>query len=412
MTFKKSERGFRQDRKCKDSQPNISGFSSSPNGTAIWIDDQKRPKVSRQLRVVHLVTRLDIGGMQKVVFNLVRGMSSDLYQSTVLCIEEADVLGQQLRAHGHEVIELGKRRRRDLTLFFRIAALVRQKKIDVVHCHDEVSWFYGTLGARLAGVSRILMTMHGRRFDISTRHRWEQKCLAMLSSSIVSVSPYLRQQIIDEAGFKPRKVSLIPNGIPLPAWPIPREKRHQARRELKVPEESIVIGSIGRMAPVKNFDLLLEAAAEVYPALPSLRLVIIGDGPCRESLAQKASKLRLDSVVNLTGLRRDAVELLPGLDLYVCSSKYEGTSISILDAMAAGRAIIATSVGGNPGIIRHNETGVLVERGNKLAMAQAIIELSLNKTKRSYLGRQARCAVEANYHINSMLQRYSELYQR
>ncbi len=366
--------------------------------------------MSQQVRIVHLATRLIFAGTGHVVASLVRGMPSPRYRSIIWCLEEADALGLALRAEGHEVVELGKRWRWDVRLFVRIATLLRKERIDILHCHDELGWFYGTIGARLAGMPQVLVTMHGRRPDISTRHLFEQKALAALTMTIVNVSSYLRQQIIDELGVAPPKAALIRNGVTLASRPS-SDARARARALLDVSDDAQVVGCVGRLDTIKNLDLLIEAIADACHAVPRLRLMLIGEGPCLEHLNRKVADLRLNEVVVFVGLRKDVAELLPGLDLYVCSSDYEGVSLSILEAMVAELAVVATAVGGNTEIICHNETGILVQPRNRQAMANAVIALFTDEAKRQSLGVKARHAIEKNFNMDRMISDYDCLYQ-
>lgn len=389
------------------------GFSPALPLNLDHVDEQKAIPLGgdRHIRIVHLATRLIFAGMGQVVASLVRDLPSRRYRSAIWCIEEADSLGQKLQSEGYKVIALGRNRRRDFGLFFRIATLVRREQIDILHCHDDLSWFYGTIGARLGRISRILVTMHGRRPEFSRRHLWEQRALAGLTKSVVCVSSYLRQQIITEIGASPNKVVVVRNGIPLRLGQLRREQRQRARDIFGVPDSAIVVGSVGRLAEVKNLDLLIAAVADARAAVPVLRLVLVGEGPCQEHLIRKVTALGLSEVVIFTGLRNDVPELLPGFDLYVCSSDYEGVSLSILEAMAAARAVIATAVGGNPEIVHHNKTGILVERRNHRALAQALVELSRDAARRLQLGQQAKDAVEKIYGSDRMIDDYDALYQ-
>lgn len=368
-------------------------------------------KIDNRIRVVHLATRLIVAGMGHVIASLIREMPSDCYQSAVWCLEESDILGRQLQTEGYEVVELKRHWRRDFALLFRIAFLLRKNRIDILHCHDELSWFYGTIAAWLAGKKhRVLVTMHGRRTDISSRHLYEQKILAHFTAAIIAVSSYLRQQCINEIEITSKKVMTIYNGIPLFSQQSEQEQRYRARRILGLPEEALVIGSVGRLAEVKNFDLLIDATADARVVIPFLRVVLIGEGPCYAHLAHKVAELDLSKIVTFTGLRQDVAEILPAFDFYVCTSNYEGVSLSILEAMMAGRTVIATAVGGNTEIIRHNETGVLIEKKNRLALAQAIIDLAHDENRCQRLGKQARRVVEENYCIDRMIQDYDRLY--
>lgn len=370
----------------------------------------KKNRNDDRIRVAHLATRLIVAGMGHVIASLIREMPADRYQSAVWCLEEADILGQQLRTEGYEVIELRRCWRRDFALLIRIAHLLRKNQINILHCHDELSWFYGAIAAWLVGKHRVLVTMHGRRTDISSRHLYEQKILARITTAIIAVSSYLNQQCIREIKVSPKKVITIYNGIPIPCRQPWQELRYRARRVLELPEEAIVVGSVGRLAEVKNFDLLIDAAANTRAVIPSLRVVLIGEGPCYAHLARKVIELGLSEIVIFTGLRQDVEELLPALDLYVCSSNYEGVSLSILEAMMAGLTVIATAVGGNTEIICHNETGILIEKGNQLALTNAIVDLAHDENSRRRLGEQAQRVVEGNYCIDRMIRDYDNLY--
>jgi glycosyltransferase involved in cell wall biosynthesis len=385
--------------------------STAPNTVDTSADIVVQARVARQVRVAHVAERLIVAGMGHVIACLVRGMPPHRYQSAIWCLEEADILGQKLHNEGHEVIEIGRRWRRDFALLMRMASLIRKKRIDILHCHDELGWFYGTLAAWLGGASRVVVTMHGRRPDISTRHLYEQRILARGTTAIISVSSYLSQQLVNEIRVAPRKLVTIRNGIPLAPLQTEQEQRSQARKVLGLHEDAMVVGCVGRLAAVKNLDLLIDAAAAARAVVPNLYVVLIGEGPCQAYLIHRVAALGLNEAVIFTGLRQDVAELLPGLDLYVCSSDYEGVSLSVLEAMVAARAVIATAVGGNPEIVRHNETGLLVEKGNRQALAQAIIELSYDATRRHKLGQQARRSVEAHYSIDRMIQDYDCLYQ-
>ncbi len=368
-------------------------------------------RVGPTIKIVHLATRLTLAGVGNVVASLVRGLPSPQYCPTVWCLEEADVVGQSLRAEGHQVVELRKTRRRDFALFFRLAARAGRERVDILHCHDELSWFYGAVGARLTGKLRVVTTVHGRRFDTSRRHLLEQKILANMSAAIIGVSSTLRQQVIDEIGISPDKVTVIRNGIAVEALKTQAERRRRTRKGIGIPEDAIVLGCVGRLDPVKNLDLLIEASAEALRVIPKLEVIMVGEGPSREHLAQKAMALGLGGKMHLLGLRKDVSDLLSATDLYICSSDREGISLSILEAMAAERAVIATAVGGNLELIEHDETGLLIRKGDRQALVQAILSLSLDAQARRRLGQKARQKVAANFSLNRMLLDYDCLYQ-
>lgn len=348
--------------------------------------------------------------MESVVAALMRHVPPGLHESSVWCLEDLEALGCELAAEGRAVVSLNKRRRRDVGLFIGIARRIRAQQVDVLHCHDELAWFYGAVGARLSARQvRVVMTLHGRRAGISARHQLEQRLLASWTSSIVSVSEFLRRQVMSELGLAANRVTTIANGIEIAGGRPGPEDSRRARRLLGLPDAAIVAGSVGELSTVKNLDVMLEAAAIAAQSCPSLRVVLVGDGAHRERLIQKAGALGLRDVL-FTGVRRDVAAVLPAFDLYVCSSDYEGISLAILEAMARGRAILATEVGGNPELIEHGVNGVLVPKGDVPALAREMTRLAGDASLRERLGHEAHARVGRQYGIERMIERYLDVY--
>ena len=366
---------------------------------------------SSKIRIVHLATRLIYAGMGQVIAHLLRGLPRHTYETELWCLEEADSLGRRLKADGHTVVELDRRWRRDFRLILRIARRLRENKIRILHCHDELSWFYGTLASLLSPGTRVIVTMHGRRPAILRRHLNEQRILALATRRIISVSAYLQQQLMDELRLEGEKVTTIYNGIPIPDRSLESADRIRARQQLNLPENGLVVGSAGRLAEVKNYPLLIEAASDLAPEIPGLKIVLIGEGPCREQLLRQVAHLGLESTVKFTGMIRNVPDVLSALDIYACTSDYEGISLSILEAMAAERPVIATAVGGNTEIIRHNETGFLIGKGNRNALGRAVRELYHDEGKRRLIGGRALREVERSFSLPRMIRDYDRIYQ-
>ena len=360
-------------------------------------------------RVVHLVARLPVGGMENVVVNLLRQMPAARYDSEVWCLETSDVQGVELRSHSEPVFEFDKRRRRDPWLFVRLAQRLRQQRVDIVHCHDELSWFYGAIAARLSGRARVIVTMHGRRAGMSRRHVIEQRILARTTEKIVTVSDYLHAQLVDELAPKPARLVTIKNGIRLSENEGP-DAPARARAKLGVAADVPLIGTVGELSTVKNIPLAIEAVGLARRAVPHLRLALVGDGALREALGRLATAHGLEDAVHFVGLRRDVPELLHGFDVYLCSSDYEGISLSILEAMAASRPVLATAVGGNSELVAEGVTGRLVPPRDADAMAAALIEMFRSPDRTRRLGARAQAFVHEAYSLERMIHDYDRLY--
>jgi glycosyltransferase involved in cell wall biosynthesis len=364
-----------------------------------------------RIRLVHLCTRLPIGGMEHVVVGLFDNLPEHKFDSAVWCLEEGDFLGRELLAAGRPVQEFHRRRRRDPMLFLRLARRLRADNVEILHCHDELSWFYGTVAARLARRdTRVIVTMHGRRLNIASRHLYEQRLLAAKSASIVAVSDFLRQQLLRELRLDADRVTTIKNGIAIAARYPSAQERRDARARLGLPDGAIVAGTVGELSAIKNLDLTLDAVAAARRGITGLRLVFIGDGRLRAHLEQRAANLGLRDVVLFAGIRRDVDAVLPAFDVYLCSSDYEGVSLSILEAMARGRPVIATAVGGNPELIQAEETGLLVPKGDAAGMANAITRLACDPQLRERFGRRAQTWVRDTFSMERMIRDYERAY--
>jgi glycosyltransferase involved in cell wall biosynthesis len=350
--------------------------------------------------------------MENVVISLYRYMPPECFESRIWCLEEGDAQGAELAAQGHPVLELKKRPGRSVRTFFDVARAIHRERIDILHCHDELSWFYGALGARLtARRPKIVMTVHGRRLNISRRHLLEQRMLARMSRAIICVSGFLRQQIKAQLALTEDRLLLIRNGIAFPAATPTESERQLARVELGVPADAFVVGSVAELSRVKNFDLALEAVQIARQSNPRLHLVLIGDGSQRGRLQNRAAELRIADAVCFTGVRRNVAALLAGLDVYLCSSDYEGISLSVLEAMARARPIVATRVGGNPELISHDDNGVLVDRGDAQQMAAALVRLSANPNHGVHLGQRALAKFREHFMIEQMVGQYTSVYR-
>jgi glycosyltransferase involved in cell wall biosynthesis len=348
--------------------------------------------------------------MENVVASLLRALPSTRYVSEAWCLEELDALGHELRRTGATLFEFRKRRSREPRLFWTLARAIRTRRVELLHCHDELSWFYGAVAARLAGVRRIVITMHGRRPGIVGRHLIEQRVLAALTPTIVAVSAFLREQILHELRVPASQVVLVRNGIVMPP-PVTPEQRRRSRAALGLAASDFVVGTVGELSPVKNIALALDGVARAHREVPLLKYLVIGGGAQHEALTAKAAELGLTAAVRFLGVRRDVPELLAALDAYVCSSNYEGISLSILEAMAAGTPIVATMVGGNPELIQHGRTGLLIPSGDATALGEALRQLANQAAAARQIALQARLAVEQAYTIDRMIDAYDSLYR-
>ena len=359
-------------------------------------------------RVLQLVLSLSPGGTERLVIEICR-QSRTRIDSVVCCLDERGAWAAELDALNIPVVALGRQPGFHPELARKVADVIRRHRIDVVHCHHYTPYVYGLMASLRTRV-KLVFTEHGRLSDAapSRKRQLINPFLSMLPGRIFAVSADLKKHMAAE-GFRERCVEVIYNGID-PGVRATHAHERAARAALGVPEHAFVAGTAGRLDPVKNLGLLLEAHALLGARVPGAHLVIIGDGPERAALEQRAAQLGVGASVTFTGYRSDVRSLMPAFNVYVNSSTYEGVSLTILEGMAAALPVVATSVGGNPEVVIDQETGYLVP-SKAAALADAMVRLAHQPRLRRQLGDAARWRVLRHFSISRMVDQYLAVYR-
>jgi glycosyltransferase involved in cell wall biosynthesis len=360
-------------------------------------------------RVLQVVLSLNPGGTERLVLEIVKRLHGELPMA-VCCLDERGTWAAQLEALGVSVTALQRRPGFRPALAQGVADAIRQHRASVVHAHQYSPFVYAALARLWLPRTRIVFTEHGRLSDRppSRKRRMANQVLARLSSATFTVSSELRDHLVAE-GFPARAVGVIYNGIELGPAPDPSARR--LRREmLGVSDDTLVIGTIARLDPVKDLATLIRATARLAGRRPA-GLLIVGDGPERQALEAVARETSAASAIRFVGHRDDAREWLQACDVFANSSISEGVSLTILEAMAAGLPVVATKVGGTPEVV--DETcGRLVPARDVDAMAVAIERLAEAPALRLSLGQAARARVEERFTIERMVEEYRRAYGR
>jgi glycosyltransferase involved in cell wall biosynthesis len=358
-------------------------------------------------RVLQLVLSLSPGGTERLVIEICRRLA-DRVDSSVICLDEPGAWAHELEAAGVDVLALGRRPGFQPSLARQIARVIKARRIEVIHAHHYSPYVYAALAALLAPV-RVVFTEHGRVSDAapSWKRRVVNPLLARLPARICAVSADLRRHMIAE-GFPAHRIGVVYNGIEAGRRPGAFE-REAARAALGLPRQAFVIGTVGRLDPVKNLHVLLRAHAIVTATHPWAQLIVIGDGPERAALEAKAAALRITGSVRFVGYRRDVRLLVPAFDVFANTSDYEGVSLTILEAMAAAVPVVAAPVGGNPEVVAHQETGLLSSAAPAL-FAAALCRLAADGPGRRALGEAGRRRVETRFSIDRMIAAYADAY--
>jgi glycosyltransferase involved in cell wall biosynthesis len=307
------------------------------------------------------------------------------------------------------VESVGRRQGFDVRLGRDIRRIAREHRATVMHCHHYSPFIYGSLARMYGANARVVFTEHGRTSDAppSRKRRVANVLFRQLADRVFAVSQDLRRHLIAE-GFRPDAVEVIYNGID-PGPSVDRGAAHRLRREFNIPASALVIGSVGRLDPVKDIRTLLAALVEVRRTHPA-EAVIIGDGPERPRLEAAAFEYGVAPHVHFLGYRHDAREWLADSDVYVNCSISEGVSLTILEAMAAAVPVIATRVGGTPEIL-DSTCGILIQPRDPHALAGALMQLANDRQQGRQLGQAGRIRVEERFTLDRMIRQYADIYR-
>jgi len=318
-------------------------------------------------------------------------------------------LSGQLRNFDFDRRTYTLRRPLDLHCAYQMIQLLRKLRVDVVHSHEFTMAVYGSAATRWLGIPHVV-TMHGNEAVMEAwRRRAALRWVARNAGAFVAVSDHTRRSMEGRLGLPDGAIEVVPNGVPFRPG-----DRDATRRKLGVDDDEVLLLTVGNLRARKGHGVLIDALGRLNGAGcgVSFRLAVAGGGCEREALERQAADLGLSDRVMLLGHRDDVPDLQAAADVYVMPSYWEGMPLAVLEAMIAGKAIVASRVGGIPEAIRDGETGLLVLPGDAPALAQALRRLIEDPRQRVRLGATAREYADREYHVRVMADRYERLYHR
>jgi glycosyltransferase involved in cell wall biosynthesis len=367
--------------------------------------------MKQKIHVMQIIDSLTFGGAEVLLRGLAAGLMLNDYCVRV-CYSTPGPIAEEIRSMDIPVTRLPHLARVDPILLWRIFLEIRRHKPDIVHTHLFKSDFHGRLAARLAGVPVVISTVHNC-------HNWVKNPVlgvtygltARLADRIIAVSDEVQNHVVRYAHLDPAKVTIIPNAIPIEQFKSANGRGTAVRKELGIPMGVPVIGIVARLAVSKDHETFLRAAALVLQSIPNTLFLVVGDGPLRASLETMASVLGISHATIFCGIRKDIPAVYDAMDILVFSSLWEGLPVALLEGMAARLPVVATSVGGIPGVIKPDVSGLLVPSSNAEPLAQACIKLIKNPHLREKMGLAGQSHVQAHYSMNGMVEKTVDLYQ-
>ncbi len=360
------------------------------------------------MHILHVIETLDFGGAEMVTLRLANRLAEKHRVTLCLVKHRGELIWRLSDRISLVCLDLGEGIHFGLPA--RLAEIIVTRKVDLVHVHNWAVFFETWLGVRRAGTCRMLLTVHGpytdygrgitSRAKLWLRHFFERRASRDARvGRIVTVSDAIHEYIERDIGIPGNKLQTIHNGIAgIDFEPV----RHPG---------PVRLITVGRLAPVKNHRVMLDALAICCERHPDLQLSVVGDGPLRSELEARVAELGIDRQVRFFGFRNDIDELLAASDLFLLSSDYEGISIALLESMRLGRSAVATDVGGIAETIVDGETGLLAPPRSSSALADAILRLVESPELRWQMGIAAKRRFEAEFHEDIAVGRYLELYR-
>ncbi len=370
-------------------------------------------KTRPRLRILHVVDSLEFGGLERVVTDLAIAQSRRGDAVSVFSINETTGFSRELRDAAISVHIGAKKTSWDLGVLKHLRRCASGDSVDVVHTHNFVPNYYAAaclFGARQKPVQ--VSTCHDMGARLSNRKlRWLYRWSLARTARVAMVGRQVHDRYVQSGIVGPSRASTVLNGIPVARFAGTATRRDAARQALALAPEIPVIGCVGRLVALKNHRLLLDVLPALLQVEPALRMVVVGDGELDRALREQAQALGLNERILFAGQRANVADLLPAFDIFAMPSLTEGLSIALLEACATGLAVVATAVGGNPEIIHHEQTGLLVPAADGPALRYALRRLLSDAALRARLGANAASWVRDNASIEALSSSYDGFYR-
>ena len=367
--------------------------------------------MTRKIKVLHIVPMLSPGGAERVAVHIVTRLNCQRYQPIVVSLwgRLGCDLDRLLEQAGVEVRYLGKRPGFDYRMYRRLHRALRDYSPDIVHTHLHVLR-YALPSLLILKHASLLHTVHNlAEREIEAGVRWVQHYA--FNHGVVPVAVAEEVALSLKRLYGLQRCRVISNGIPTDYYAAPQTSRHEWRAREGFGENDVLFVCVARFAAQKNHALLLNAFSQGPASDPTAHLVLIGEGVLRESLEEQTHKLGLVRQVHFLGVRSDIPDVLGAMDVFTLSSDYEGNPLSVMEAMAAGLPVVATSAGGVPNLLENGKEGFIVQPGNAHDLSNAMSLLLGNRDLRRCLGTAAAQRARETFDVSAMVQAYEEMYE-
>lgn len=371
-----------------------------------------------KINILYVITKLELGGAQKQLLSLISYLNKDKYTPFLFTASDGLLMTEFFSVPGLQIkksrfLERPINLFRDVLALYEIFSCIKRNSIDIVHTHSSKAGIIGRLAARLAKVKIIIHTVHGWSFN-NYQHfyrrksfLWLERLAAHFTQKLIVVSAHDKQKGLNYRIGSEEKYIIIRYGIDYKEF---EGKCNKIRQELGIDPDDLVVGMVACFKPQKSPLDFIKLAYLIHHNSPRVKFILVGDGVLRKKIERLISNLHLQLQVILTGWRKDISRILSALDIFVLTSRWEGLPVTVLEAIASSKPVVATDTGGISEVVKEGETGFLVSPGDMENMSMKISILLNCEELREKVGQNAKDSLGIGFTLMQMVKNTQELY--
>jgi len=362
-----------------------------------------------KINVVHLVEELTIGGLEKTLTAVVLNLNKKKYNVSVWCLREGGFFADKLVKEGIDVKILHISTSRNPLSIYKLYRLLKSHKFDIIHTHAYSAGTIGRISAFLAGIPVIISHNHSVYDYYNKCYHFVEWLLSLITDRVICISEVVNRFANETQRINAKKLITIHNGID-DVCAVTEKSSSDLKKELGLPINHSIIGTIAHLVEHKGLKYLLESASLLLASRRDISFLFVGGGALERKLKKLCVDLKIEKNVIFAGERSDIPEILFSIDIFVLPSLREGLPLAILEAMACGKPVIATNVGGIPEIVVDGVSGILVSPKDPEALFRAMDELLNDRAKLTKMGHHGERVCEESFSSNAMIEKIENLY--
>lgn len=367
-----------------------------------------------KIRIAYIVHNLARGGIARHVLDIMTKLDRKNFHPIIFCLDKRGVSVEPIESMHIPVkdLQLGRSsiyRFNTLKATFTLSKFLKSEKVHIVQTFQIKSTILGTLASIIAKTPTLITTRHDMAWDTKSRQILMLKISNCFADKVIAVSDAVRKNTIVMEGIQIDKIQTIYNGVDIDKFDVKPDK--ETKRKIGL-DPGFVVGMVANFMPVKDHINFCHAAATVLDSFEKVQFLLVGSGPLEEEIRALTKKLGIEKKVVFAGHREDIPELLSSMDIFVLSSKSEGHPYSLIEALAQGKPVVATRVGGVSDVVVNGKNGYLVPPKNSHQLAQAIIKLLKDTDLRRSFGKEGKRVARQNFSLKRMVSETELLYRK